>query len=133
MKEGINKVKCLLAVELCEISSNYIYDLRESRKNYSEIFSSLPEFTLGRNNHIVRAEFYHQYIGFEKLDEPKKYLYFNLSTQDNILFEEMSSCGAEALFKDIDFKKVLSVFEPLKEKDMKQNLCFHMMVNCILM
>ena len=33
MREGISKHKCLLGIQLYELSANYIYEIRERQKN----------------------------------------------------------------------------------------------------
>lgn len=121
---GISKVRCLLGVNLFEISNKYINELRLAHKNASEVFKILPTYTINLNETANRqpiiAEYYHQFIGLEGDDDKKvKHLYFNLKTIDEQLQEEISNVGAEDLFKDFDFKEILSRFTPLTDDDLK--------------
>jgi hypothetical protein len=46
-------IRCLMSVELHEISENYIAELWKSHKNHNEVFDHLPEYTL-RGTRTVR-------------------------------------------------------------------------------
>jgi len=120
MREGTSKHLALLAVELYEISEEFIYNLREAQHPRQDVFEHLPEFTInkneGANNQPIVAKYYHQFVGALRPEKKEKYLYFNLSTQDNILHEEISNSGMEDLFQGFDFEKLLSKFKPEPEK-----------------
>lgn len=113
-------VKCLLSVELFELSSNYINEIRKKHKRDDEVFELLPEFTLRGDNHIIIAEYYLQFIGLEEVENPTKYLMFNLHTLDHQLDYEISQTGMEDLLKEIDFKNILSKFVPQSDDDMSK-------------
>ena len=119
MREGTSKHLALLAVELYEISEEFIYKLREQQHPRQDVFEHLPEFTINKNetanNQPIPAKYYHQFVGMLKPDKNEKYLYFNLNTQDSILFEEISNSGIDDLFADFDFEKLLSKFTPNPE------------------
>jgi len=121
MKEGKSVYKSLLGVELYEISNNYIYRLRNSHRDPDEVFEFLPEFTINTNNDgnnkIMPARYFHQYTGMIEESDNKKFLFFNLKTVDANLLEEISQAGIEDLFKNIDFKSILSNFIANTEED----------------
>jgi hypothetical protein len=114
-------VKCLLGVELFEISNKFIYKLREKHKNTDEVFDYIPEFTIntneGQHNQPIRSECFHQFVGIGE-NEEEKYLYFDLHTVDSQLDYEISQTGIEDLFKEQDFKKILSKFTPHSDDDL---------------
>jgi len=116
----MSTIKCLLAVELFELSSNYINQIRERHRSNDEVFELLPDFTLRGDNHIITAEYYLQFVGLDKVEAPEKYLMFGLHTLDHQLDYEISQTGAEDLFKDLDFKKILSYFTPQTDDDMSR-------------
>jgi hypothetical protein len=62
---------------------------------------------------MIPSEYYLQFSGHIKEENPQEYTLFDFQTFDDVLGEEISACGAEELFKDIDFKKILSHF-PIK-------------------
>ena len=113
-------VKCLLGVELFELSSNYINEIRKKHKRDDEVFELLPEFTLRGDNKVVIAEYYLQFIGLEVVECPEKFLMFNLLTLDHQLDYEMTQGSIEDLLKEIDFKKILSAFVPQSDDDMSK-------------
>lgn len=117
MREGTEKIKCLLGVEYFEISDNFIHNLRENHKHPEQAFDYLPTYTLGKNNQIVNAEEYHQFVGFKKKEKPEFFPYFNLKTMDNLLQEEVDNCGYEELFKKENFLKHLMKFLPEKQEN----------------
>jgi hypothetical protein len=117
MREGISKIQCLLGVELYEVSANFICKLRETHKHPEEAFDYLPEFTLGEKNNLVRAEEYHQFIGFEMVETPEVFLYFDLRTLDRLLQNEIDNSGLEDLFKDQKFLRYLMPFKPEKQEN----------------
>jgi len=116
------KIKSLFGVELYEISTNFIYKLREAHPRPDLAFNYLPEFTIntdeGANNRIIQADYFHQFVGLFENQENEKYLYFNLETLDATLNEEIKNVGIEELFKDFDFKKILSNFRPEIEESL---------------
>ena len=119
MREGISKHLALLAVELYEISDEFIYELREKQHPRQDVFERLPEFTINKNeggcNQPIPAKYYHQFVGALKPDKNEKYLYFNLATLDSLLDEEISQGGIDDLFQGFDFEKFLSKFAPEPE------------------
>lgn len=122
MREGIHKHLALLGVELFEISEKFIYNLRQSHPRPEKVFDYLPTYTTNSNdkqhNQPVLADAYHQFVGmFQNDNKNDKYLYFNLNTLDKTLEEEIANAGVEDLFKDFDFKKILSNFTPQFEGD----------------
>jgi hypothetical protein len=117
MREGISKIQCLLGVEIYNVSANFICKLRETHKNPEEAFDYLPEFTLGNDNKLVRAEEYHQFIGFETVEMPEVFLYFDLRTLDRLLQNEIDNSGLVDLFNDQKFIKYLMPFTPEKQEN----------------
>ena len=119
----INIVESLLGVEYYKISENYIAQLREKRVNWENVFKILPEFTTNTNedqhNQPMLAEFFHQFQGWYEVEEPKIFIFFNLKTIDNLLQEEIDNTGIDDLFRDYDFEKILSVFKPYTDYDLK--------------
>ena len=125
--EGRSTIKCLLGVNFYEISEKYLYDLRQKHKNPEKIFDFLPKYTTNTNkeahNQPVRAEYYHQFAGHflnPNHEKNEKYLYFDLQTLDRQLDEEIANSGADDLFDDFDFKKILSNFVPHTEDDLSK-------------
>lgn len=114
--EKFTRIKCLLGVELYEVSENLIYEMREGLNSVNRITQILPKYTLNDNKtqHFqpVIAEYHHQFVGFEKKDNPEKYLYFNLITLDKELEFEMGEMGVEKMFQHMNFKTFLSKFRP---------------------
>jgi len=115
--------KCLLGVEVFEISDKYIHALRKAQESNPErVFDVLPEYTINVNegaqvkNGLIVARYYHQFVGMFE-GKAEKYLYFNLHTLDSQLDYEFSQCGKEEFFKDLDFKKILSYFTPQNCED----------------
>lgn len=104
-----------------EISSNYIYKLREKNPKPENIFSNLPRYTINKNenanNKIIEAEYYLQFVGCSE-DEKEKYLMFDFETIDSLLSNEISNCGYDNFFEDVDFSKILSKFKPYTEDDL---------------
>jgi len=121
INSGYTKIKCLLAVELYEISDNYIYKLREAHKHRDDVFAYLPKYTVntnkGQHNQPMIADCFLQFIGNFEKDKPTKYLLFNLETLDRQLEEEISQSGVEDLFQHFDFFKILSNFVPHSEDE----------------
>jgi hypothetical protein len=83
---GISKIRCLLGVELFEISDKYIMELRQAHHNAKEVFDILPEYTIntneGANNQPIITKYFHQFMGLGDTDS-EKYLYFNLHAAAN--------------------------------------------------
>ena len=121
MREGTSKHLALLAVELYEITDQFIYELREKQHDSQDVFNYLPEFTINRNenanNRPIVAKYYHQFVGAFKPDKVEKYLYFNLRSNDALLAEELAQGGVDDLFEEIDFEKMLSKFTPQQGDD----------------
>lgn len=118
-----NKTKCLLGVEVHKISAKYIYELRQAHNRHEDVFGFLPQYTIntnkGANKQPIVAEYFHQFIG-GFADEEAEYLYFNLNTIDRHLDEEISQAGSDEIFNNIDFEKILSVFTPQSEDDLRK-------------
>jgi len=121
----ITRHTALVGVELFEVSNNFMYKLSQNRPMPYQIFNVLPKYTINTNkdglNRIILAEEYLQFVGsfVSDIGNPK-YLMFNFNTLDSLLNEEMSQAGIEDLFKEFDFKQVLSHFTPQKEEDLEQ-------------
>jgi len=119
---GITKIRCLLGVEVFEISDKYIMELRQAHRNAEEVFDILPEYTINTNkgvgNKPVLAKYFHQFIGHGDSDE--KYLYFNLQAADNQLDFEIREGSIEDIFEGYDFKELLSHFKPQTDDDIKK-------------
>jgi hypothetical protein len=120
----MSTIKCLMGVEVFEVSDKYMFALRKAQEpNPDRIFDVLPEYTINENegakvkNSLIVARYYHQFVGMFE-GEGRKYLYFNLHTLDSHLDYEISGCGIEDLFKDLDFKKILSIFAPHNVDDL---------------
>lgn len=105
-----------------EISSDYIYELREKNHRPENVFSKLPKYTINTNenanNRIIEAEYFLQFIGTYKEEKTSKYLMFDLVTNDSLLAEEISNSGYDELLKTFDFKEILSKFKPNTEEDL---------------
>jgi len=115
----------LVGVELFNVSNNFIYKISQCRPMPYQIFKVLPKYTINTNegglNKIILAEEFLQFVGtFESDKMNTKYLMFNFNTLDSLLNEEMNQAGIEDLFKDYDFKQVLSHFVPQEEEDLEQ-------------
>lgn len=120
MKNSV--IKTLLGVELYEFEEKFIYELRQKQKKQDRIFEHLPTYTIntneGANGRPVEAYWYLQFVGiFNDNNNNSKYLFFDLSSLDGLLNEEINQDGIENLFKEFDFKKILSVFTPATEDD----------------
>ncbi len=125
--EGRSTLRALLGVNLYEISENYIYGLRQAHKNPEKVFDYLPKYTLNRNenanNRPVLADWYLQFAGHIKNPDHsknEKYLFFDVETLDRTMSEEIAESGLEDLYKDFDFKKILSHFIPHTEDDLSK-------------
>jgi hypothetical protein len=121
----ITRHVALVGVELFEVSNNFMYKLSQNRPMPYQIFNVLPKYTINTNetakNKMVLAEEFLQFVGTFKSDHGNpKYLMFNFNTLDSLLNEEMGQGGVEELFKEFDFKQVLSHFTPQKEEDLEQ-------------
>lgn len=120
MYGGETKIKTLLSVNLYEISTKFIYDLRNAHPDSERLFKFLPKYTINTNknanNRIIYAQDFHQFVGFSENEENIKYLYFNFEAIDECLKEEIDNAGIENLFKDLDIKNILSNFTPENEK-----------------
>lgn len=128
MREGVSKHRCLLGVQLYELSTNYMYEIREKQKNANRIFegSLLPEYTINTNkeanNRPIKTDYFLQFVGVfkpENYEANIKYSLFDVNTLDQLLDYEISNSGFDDLFKECDFKKLLSVFKPNTDEDMK--------------
>lgn len=123
MREGTSTHLALLAVELYEITEKFIYELRQKQHERQNVFDNLPEYTINKNenagNAPIRAEYFHQFMGVIKPTDDKKYLYFNLATDDGLLHDEISNSGMEDLFQGMDFEKYLSKFKPANGDDLR--------------
>lgn len=119
---GYSKIKCLLAVELYEISDTYIRELRTAHKHRDDVFRYLPTYTVNTNkeqhNQPMLADCFLQFAGMFK--DTNKYILFNLETLDRQLEEEISQSGVEDLFKKFDFVKIMSNFDPHSEDDLSK-------------
>lgn len=111
----------LMGVELYEISSDYLYELRQKQPDGRMIFDHLPEYTFNRNAEgkgmIVCAREHLQFVGLDKPSKPEKFLFFNLTPIDSLLDYEVNEGGIEEIFENVNFENYLSVFAPHTEED----------------
>ncbi|MCK9415844.1 hypothetical protein M0Q97_04220 [Candidatus Dojkabacteria bacterium] len=120
--DKISKHLALLGItNFYEISAKFIYELREKHPKPENVFPNLPSYTINKNkdahNSIIDASCYMQFVGCFK-DEEDKYLMFDFKTIDSLLKEEISNCGYDEFFKDVDFSEILSKFKPYTEYDL---------------
>jgi hypothetical protein len=108
----------IMAVDAYIINSNDLYELNQKYKKHT--FDHLHPYTINKkeyndkaNNGIIPSNYYLQFSGHIKEENPQEYTLFDFQTFDEVLGEEISACGAEELFQGIDFKKILSHF-PIK-------------------
>jgi hypothetical protein len=124
--EGISKEKCLLAIELYDVSDKYIYNLREKQQHRRDVFAYLPFYTVntnkGQHNQPMIADCFLQWAGNFKDHNEIIYLMFNAHTLDRQLEEEISNAGIEDLFQKLDFVKILSNFVPQSEDDFSKGV-----------
>ena len=117
--------RCILNVEFYEISENYIRELRNNYQNPKMVFSILPSYTINKNkdanNDLIEADYYLQFIGLSKETTDEKYIFVNLFTSDSLLDYEIRQSGLTDLFKGIDFEKILSVFTPRTDDEIKRH------------
>jgi hypothetical protein len=123
---GYSKEKCLLAVELYNVSDKYVYKLREAQQHRRDVFAYLPIYTVntnkGQHNQPMNADCFLQFAGNFKEHDDVTYLMFNLHTLDRQLEEEISNAGIEDLFKKFDFVKILSNFVPQSEDELSKGV-----------
>ena len=121
---GYSKEKCLLAVELYNISDKYINELRDVQEHRRDVFTYLPLYTINTNkgqcNQPMNADCFLQFAGNFREHDEATYLMFNLHTLDRQLEEEISQSGIEDLFKKFDFVKILSNFVPQSEDELSK-------------
>lgn len=120
MREGTSKHLALLAIELYSISEKFIYELREQQHDSQDVFDHLPMYTINKNRTAngepIEARYYHQFVGTLKpTGDGEEYLFFNLNTQDSVLFEEINGSGIDDLFQGFDFEELLKNFTPNPE------------------
>ena len=114
-------IDSLIAVELQEISENFIAELWKSHKNHNEVFDLLPEYTLTADGQLCRAEEYLQFVGQETVSEPRMILFINIITIDHQLDYEFNEAGIVEMFKGIPFQSILKEtgFKPDTEASLK--------------
>jgi hypothetical protein len=111
----IEKHVAILSIDrLYKISGNQLHGFMKKYPNVNHGFKRLPALTYSTNDggkHKLRyAEDYLYYVAYE--NNEKEYLFFDLSTTDGLLNEEISNSGIEDLFEGVNWKNILSVFEP---------------------
>ena len=112
----------LLSVDAYVITSKDVYEIRQQYKTHP--FDHLHPYTINlkevndkANNGIIDAASYLQFMGMAEDDDYPNHILFDLSTYDDLLFEEISAVGHEDLFDGIDFKKILDNFSTPMYKD----------------
>lgn len=112
----------IMAVQAYNVSNKDVYEMRERYKTHP--FDQFYPYTINlksvndkAGNTIIPAEYYLQYMGLADNDEYPDQVLFDLSTHDDLLFEEISNVGYEDLFQGIDFKKILDHFPIVDYKD----------------
>jgi hypothetical protein len=109
----------IMAIDAYRITDKDIHELYELYHRRENVFNHIFEFSInenkGGNNQPIITEYYHQFVG-QVIDEdnPKEFICFDVTTNDNLLHEEICQCGVEDLFQGIDFKRMLetSYIEP---------------------
>lgn len=114
----MDRIRCLMSVELHEISENFIAELWKVHKNHEEVFDHLPEYCLRDDGKLTKAKYFLQFVGQsqDKVEEPQKFLFINIYPVDHQLDYEFGESGVEDLFQDINFRALLAKtpfkFEP---------------------
>lgn len=126
--EGVSTVTALLGVEVFNISEQAIHNLRIKSYNKERVFDDLPEYTINTsekgNNGPIKAEYFHQFMGYTLPKKNLSFIYFNMLSCDSILDQEMNNIGVE-MFVDFDFSVILKPFIPthvVDEADHGQHL-----------
>jgi len=126
IETGVSTEKCLLAVELYNVSDKFIYIMREKQQHRRDVFAYLPIYTVntnkGQHNQPMIADCFLQFAGNFKDHKEINYLMFNLHTLDHQLDEEIVQSGIEDLFKKFDFVKIMSNFVPQSEDDLSKGV-----------
>ena len=115
-------MRCLMRVELCEISENFVAELWKSHKNHNEVFDLLPEYSLREDGQLCRADEYLQFVGLETVNEPDKMLFINICAIDHQLDHEFGGAGIVEMFEGINFKSFLNKtgFKPDNEENLSK-------------
>ena len=115
-------IRCLMSVELHEISENFIADLWKVHMNHNEVFDHLPEYAIRADGHLSCAGDYLQFTGLEKVEESQKIIFVNIYPVDHQLDYEFGQAGIEQLFNDINFKALLdkTPFKPEPEENLSK-------------
>lgn len=133
--EGVSVLTALLGVEVFNVSEQHIHNLRIKGYNKNRIFDDLPEYTINTNEKAcgqpVKAEYYHQHMGFTLPKKDLSFVYFNMASCDSILDDEMSNAGDE-MFDDFDFNEILKPFIPTYVVDEKEGNYFKTKTNYII-
>ena len=118
----MDRVRCLMSVELHEISENFIADLWKVHKNHNEVFDHLPEYSLRDDGKLCRAEEYLQFVGLEEVREPQKIIFINIYPVDHQLDYEIGEYGMVEMFEEINFKALLAKtpFKPEPEENLSR-------------
>lgn len=109
----INKNRTLLDVELYELTSSEIGELRKET-GHDRYFDRevLPKYCVRNDGKhgIDYADYYLQWV--EAGDD--KHILFDATTSDKLLSEEISNGGLDSLLKGFDMKNILQTFRKHK-------------------
>ena len=110
---GRSSHRCLLAIEVVELTGAEIGKLREQYQHDRYLESVLPKYTVNTNNDkggIIESAYFLQFTD----EGDTKYTLFDYATVDKLLQEEINNCGFDDMLKDYDIR-------PYLEKFSKQN------------
>jgi hypothetical protein len=141
IREGVTKIRGLIAIEVFEVSDSFIYYMRQNELRKENIWDRFPEYTInmneGANGEPIPARYYLQFAGsFEPKEgeEENKYLLFNINPCDIFIDEEFREGGTEYMFEGHDFREILKPFLPtIPIKDIKSFNYFRAPAQYIIM
>jgi hypothetical protein len=118
---GRSKHRCLLAIDVVELTGAEIGKLREQYQHDRYLESVLPKYTINTNNEkggIIESAYFLQFT-----DEGDKiYTLFDYSTVDRLLQEEISNCGLDDMLKHCDIRPYLEKFSKQNYETFGRNL-----------
>lgn len=116
---GRSKHRCLLALEIVELTGSEIGKLRKQYKHDRYLESVLPKYTINDKGHIIESAYFLQFTD----DGDKKYTLFDYATVDKLLQEEISNCGFDDfLGKDYDIRPYLEKFSKQNYETLGRNI-----------
>jgi len=116
-----SKHRCLLALEVLELTGDEIGKLRKQYEHDRYLESVLPKYCINTNNDkggIIEASYFLQFVD----SGDQKYTLFDYKTVDNLLQEEISNCGFDDLLKDYDIRPYLKKFSKQNYESFGRNL-----------